>query len=370
MFFFTTKARSTRSFFCLSSCTSCLGGEIPKSILLLSLALLLLPGCGRKTPAIPPGAVVPQAITDLRYQLDGQEITLSWSYPHLSVNQVALKDIRRFLIDRAEIPATDYCSSCPVHFSKTSSLSAQGHGPGAILSLKDSQLQPGFVYIYSVRSSSGWQIVSKPSNQLVVRVESPLASPTDLQIEVGDQQLSLSWQPVTSRLDGASLPEPARYQLWRSTDGTNFQAASPLLSTTTFRDSGLRNEQLYHYQVYALAGEKGQVRSLPSSPVSGRPLDMVPPLPPRQLSLVALPQGARLFWQASPDRDVAGYHIYRRSEGHDQASLIATVDQGAISYADTTALSPGLYYYSVAAFDAGSRHNQSARPVEVRLTVP
>ncbi len=334
-----------------------------------AIFLVILSGCGRKTPAIPPGAVIPQSITDLSYALDSEGINLRWTYPHTSVDGLAIDNIRTFLVDKAEIPFADFCSGCPVSYDDTIEVTARGKKSGDTITLHDSKLKTGHYYVYSVRSNSGWRIISQQSNRKTIRRESPLAAPTGVTIDTGDQALTISWQAVTQHQDGSNLASPPMYQLMRSQDGQSFQPISSPIHEQRYRDVGLRNEQRYLYQVYAVQGESGEIRGLASATIEDTPLDMVAPLPPRQLSVVLLAKGAYISWQASPDSDVAGYRIYRRRE-HEEPLLLGSTESGAISYADSSELQPGLYYYSVSAFDQGSRHNESERPIEKRLTVP
>ena len=55
-------------------------------IFLLGMFLLLINGCGLKTPPVPPQGVVPEAITDLLYQVNDKGVQLSWSYPVRTIN--------------------------------------------------------------------------------------------------------------------------------------------------------------------------------------------------------------------------------------------------------------------------------------------
>ena len=336
---------------------------------LLAALLTVFCGCGRKTPPIPPGAAIPVAITNLQASMDSQAITLRWSYPRQAINGRAIKKVRSFLVDKAEIPAADYCPGCPVHYDTTITVAAKGHDPGDTITLQDRDLKADYYYIYTVRASSGWAVVSQPSNRVVLLRQSLPLPPGHVTATPGDQVVTLQWQPVTRREDGSPLAGAPRYQILRSSDGRTFRPVGKAQTATSYRDAGLLNGQSYYYQIRAVLGEKAEAHGLTSEIVQTRPLDMSPPLPPRNVTAVRLAQGVKIFWQASPDTDVAGYNIYRRQQGGEKM-LIGSSDGRAISFVDTATLPPGSYFYTVTAFDQGLRHNESEHSFAVQITLP
>ena len=54
-----------------------------------------------------------------------------------------------------------------------------------------------------------------------------------------------------------------------------------------------------------------QVESLDSNTVSVTPVDVYPPTPPAAITIAAAPGRLSIFFPADPERDVAGYNIYR-----------------------------------------------------------
>lgn len=104
----------------------------------------------------------------------------------------------------------------------------------------------------------------------------------------------------------------------------------------------------------ALAWQYGTSGGTDSTPPGA-----VPTLASRRLA----PSAVQLVWEAATDNvKVIGYNVYRTVSGGTPALIAEKVD--ALSYFDTTGLSPGSgYYYEVAAVDAaglvGSRKNTS-----------
>ncbi len=140
------------------------------------LALTLRLGCGRKTALIPPQKMVPVAISDLRYFLDENGVSLEWTYPVKMENGDELLVIENFEVFRAEIPEEEYCEGCPVRFGKQvlvdgGVLPAKGESRTA--TYNEADLQDGYRYLYKVRSRAGWWYPSCDSNLVSFSWRSP-----------------------------------------------------------------------------------------------------------------------------------------------------------------------------------------------------
>jgi predicted small lipoprotein YifL len=337
--------------------------------LILIMTLVLVSGCGRKTPPVPPQAVIAAAVTDLRCQLDDRAITLTWTYPRLSVNNVRIDSIRNFVVYKARIPAADYCQGCPVLYDHEFEVDARKLKPGNQVTFHDKMLEVGYHYVYMVQASSGWRILSKDSNRIDFVHRQALLPPADLQVGISDSSLSLSWSPVRHRTDGTPVTG-LQYQVYRSLDNKSFSPKGLPVGGLSVTDPSVTNSHTYFYQVRAVQAEQGiMALSRASKTAIGMPLDMTPPAPPSQLSIVGLLEGVQLHWQGSPDADVGGYYIYRQgSEGAWQR--IATAGTGAITYTDFTDQAAGVFSYRVTAFDRGVRRNESTPSQTVSYTKP
>ena len=91
---------------------------------------------------------------------------------------------------------------------------------------------------------------------------------------------------------------------------------------------------------------------------------IVTPGAPTALRLVIVPDGFKLSWQLSPDDSgvVTGYEIVRSDLASGPFINVATVDNGVLSYIDTTASPEIIYYYKVRAV-AGSSYSQYSNTV-------
>lgn len=91
-------------------------GRQDRLLLLVALGSLLLhPGCGRKGPPLAPQAVVPPAVKDLKAELVGDEVLLSWSIP--TKGDTIVKGIDGFRVFRHKAHnSVAPCPGCPIPF--------------------------------------------------------------------------------------------------------------------------------------------------------------------------------------------------------------------------------------------------------------
>ena len=87
-------------------------------LLLLGLGFLLFClGCGKKGPPVAPQAVVPPPVKDLKAELAGDEVQLTWSVT--TKNGVPLEEIEGFRVFKRQVHGSVApCPECPVPFNE------------------------------------------------------------------------------------------------------------------------------------------------------------------------------------------------------------------------------------------------------------
>jgi hypothetical protein len=107
------------------------------------LCLLVLIGCGRKAPPVPPLQSAPFQAAELNGRLEGDAAILTWQRPAVE------RELRGYAVMRAQSTAADpACAGCPLVFLEAGRIAAE---PG-IEAFEFSEVVPeGFIHTYKVQ---------------------------------------------------------------------------------------------------------------------------------------------------------------------------------------------------------------------------
>jgi hypothetical protein len=134
---------------------------------------LLVLGCGRKGPPLPPLVVIPPGINDLTAKVLGDGVRLTWSIPKKGVT--LFEGIRSFRVFRYRVnKAGSLCSGCPLPFREFLEIRLKYPGPARIEDgrvIYSHTLDPEYQYGYKivVHHKSGG--ISDDSNVVHVTAE-------------------------------------------------------------------------------------------------------------------------------------------------------------------------------------------------------
>ncbi len=340
-------------------------------VLFLTGTLFLVGGCGKKTAPVPPDAIVPKAIEDLRYSVNEKGVTLDWTFPKETIKGTDLSDITTFDVYRAVVPVADYCATCPIPFSEAVVV------PGGIVdpendrrgSYETALLRSGHKYFFKVNARTSWWAASGDSNIVSFVWHTPAKKPEGVLVDVADSSVVVSWQQVSQLLDGQTTDYSILYQVQRSQDGKNFVDVGTPVSDTRFMDAGLTNGVTYSYQVQSvLMVAKDAVTGGVSDVVNGVPVDLQPPESPTGITVVQTADGIKVFWDKSRAADVKGYKVYRRAADEQQSKAVGNVSAVYSIFEDTDVAADTGYFYTITAYDTADPANESdtSREVGVR----
>lgn len=365
-----------------------------RAALALAVALpLALGACGKRGPPVAPERRLPAAVQDLQATVAADGIRLTWTLPRIRVDRSALKEVRRTAVYRRLEDGAPEAPSRPAivtfgglfgpppgvpGFERIADIAVADPGAGAEVqgaqvTYRDAQgLVFGRRYTYVVVAVDEQGRPSPPSNRVLVAVTPPPVPPGGLAAVAGDAQVRLSWQAPATLLDGSPVPPGLLYDVLRAT-APGEPGGRPLnlepLAAREFVDLTAQNDVTYRYAVRARVGPDGP-ESRPSDVATATPEDTTPPGQPRGLVAVLAGPSVRLAWQAVPDADLAGYHVYRSTmPGRGHARLTAA-PHGGTTYVDADVRPGQTYYYVVTAVDRARRANESVPSAEASVTLP
>ncbi len=339
-----------------------------RSVGVLVLAgALFFGGCGYKTLPVPPDSIVPKAIEDLRYSLDQKGVTLTWSYPAQTIQGTDLTDIASFEVYRAVVAVDSYCPTCPIPFGEPivvpgGMIGKDGRRQG---SYESALLRSGEKYFFKVRSRTSWWAASADSNIVTFVWHIPAKAPEGLKAEGGDRSVRLQWRAVTHLMDGQKVDLPVHYQVLRSLDGKTFKKLATVGTGTGYTDASLQNGRSYYYKIQSvLQVDENDVGGGMSKVATAVPVDLTAPAVPTGVTVVAVGNGFKVFWDAVSAADLQGYHVYRRAAGQKEKERIGDVGALYTIFEDKNVPAGVQYYYSVSAYDKMQPANESKPSVE------
>jgi hypothetical protein len=216
------------------------------------------------------------------------------------------------------------------------------------------------------------------SNFLLIEPAAKIAEPPVLlDKEIAEAGITLNWKAPASNIDGSTPVNLLGYNVYRIEQAQNETSQTPLNSTlvsgTRYVDKNFRFGEKYTYVVRSVSLGTGgaQVESLNSNAIAAEPLDVFAPSPPADIRINAAPGRISLFFPANPERDVAGYHVFRSVDAalpKERWTQLTSTLLTRTTFQDETVESGQKYYYYLTAVDAAG--NTSPPSEVVSDTVP
>ena len=308
-----------------------------------------LVGCGYPGTPLPPALNRPLQVTDLSATERGSNIVIHFTLPKLTTEGLPIKgnpDIELRVgpagpagfrqgewedtsdripvapqstpIATVEVPAAKY-------YGKTVIIGVNVHGPKG--------------------RTAGW------SNLDVLPVIPTLGTPERLSAMNAPDAVRLDWH--------AAAPE---FRIYRKTPDDIDWAQIGTSNTPSYTDKTIEYGKTYQYFVQAVQKTDNKyAESDPSKTETIKPADTFAPAPPGGLTAILGIRSIELAWERSPERDFAGYRVYRN--GQKIADNLT-----APAYSDSSA-QPGVrYQYQVSAFDTAG--NESAKSAAIEAGLP
>lgn len=345
------------------------------------IASIVVGGCGKRRPPLPPVERVQQRTELLSGAQQGNEVILSWPAPRRNAPDSSVQSIRRIDVYRlAEKPGAPLALT-EDEFSARATLvgsvtSEQIQTAGDVITYRDALELAGqstrLRYAIRYVNASGQRAAFSNflSIEPAARIAKAPALSTD--VKVLEDSITLTWQAPAANIDNSTPVNLLGYNVYRTdesqTDAGNLPLNSELISGTTYADKTFQFGNNYRYIVRAVSLGTGgaQVESLNSNDVTVAPRDVFPPAAPERPSVAAPePSSARLaiFFAANKETDIAGYNIYRSTDPDLPKQNWTKLNQSLLTrttYQDDKVESGKTYYYYIEAVDKAGNVSKSS----------
>jgi len=391
-----------------------MGGRAQSALAaILTLASLLLAGCGTPGAPLPPSLKLPDPVTDLAAVRTGNQVALTWTMPRRTTDKLLLKGNIAVRICRGQ--SSGKCAAIPADLA----FAPLAHA--AFADQLPTELATGAArplnYFVELTSPKGRS--AGPSNEAIILAGEAPAPVANLAAEVRKQGVVLRWtadpadtQPserMVIRLHRTLLtPKPAAEAgaaaKPTAQPGILAPPAEPVEQSllagdlvhpgnTPDRvlDKTIRFGQTYQYSAQRVArvpvcgpipadGQQStdcKIFELPgplSAPIRVEAADVFPPDVPTSLAAVATVADSSsgpsidLSWQPVTDPDLAGYAVYRREGDAAWQRISPARPVVGPGFHDPDVLAGHSYRYAVTAIDQFG--HQSAQSAETSETVP
>ncbi len=346
-------------------------------IALITLALLIGLSCGKRKPPLPPTERVSQRVEVEGFQR-GNSVVLSWKMPARNAPDGSILNISRADIYRLAEPADAPLVLSEEEFASRSIVIATLPITDADFGLKKMSYsdtleiagQPARLR-YAIRfvNKSGQRAAF--SNFLLIEPASRIAAnPTSLSAEITQEAVSLTWQPPTANVDGTTPANILGFNVYRSLSD---KEAAKLLNQTPVSDAKYADRffefgKNYYYFVRAVSVGSGgsPVESQESNIVKVSPVDTFAPSPPAAITLATSLNSISIFFAVNPEKDIAGYKIYRSvDETFDRSKweLLTPELLTTNTFQDTRVESGKTYFYYLTATDKTGNVSQPSEIV-------
>jgi hypothetical protein len=333
--------------------------------------------CGKRRPPLPPVERVPQRTELLSGAQRGNQVILSWPAPQRNAPADSVQSIRRIDVYRlaespsAQLPLTEE------EFSSRSTLIGSINYE-TIKTAVDTLIYTDTLELagqptrlrYAVRYVNAAGQRAAFSNFLLIEPAAKIAEPPNIvSADLSANAVTLIWNAPTTNIDGSTPVNLLGYNVYRveksQTEIGQTPINSTLVTSTRYSDQTFRFGEEYNYVVRSVSLGTGgnQVESLNSNALSVAPVDTFAPSAPAKPSIAATPGRLALFFPANPERDVAGYFVYRSTDPELPKNRWTKVTPNLLTHTtfqdETIESGKKYYYYIVAVDDAGNQSQPS-----------
>jgi hypothetical protein len=351
----------------------------------ISLAAMLLAGCGMPGAPQPPTLNIPTRVTDLSAVRAGNQVSLNWKMPIRNTDKLLLKDTVAVRVCRNQTSAAGCDPVTTLQLAPNSDAAYIDALPPALTTGKPRVLTY-FVELQNRKGNSAGL-----SNGVDIPAGEVPPAITGLRADIRKDGVLLNWVPAPPHAPSAAVrlvrklvapPNATPQQGPLATppeppERTLMVEASASLSRAL--DNDIRFGGTYEYRAQRVVrvpvnGELLELTSQLSEPVRIEAVNVFPPTVPGGLAAVATagengnPPAIDLSWSPDTDADLAGYVVYRREADGSWQRISPAQNVVGPGFHDANVQPGHTYMYVVSAI--GQNGHESARSTEAQETVP
>lgn len=343
----------------------------------MGTTLCLLPACGKRKPPLPPIERVAQRVVISGAQR-GNKVSISWQMPARNAPDSSIQNISRVEIYRLAEKVGSPLTLNEEEFASQSTLIATVQINDADFARKTLNYtdtlelagQPVRLR-YAIRFVNEAGQKAAFSNYLLIEPTARVANaPSALRLEITEPALILRWQEPAENVDGSKPPNILGYNIYKSvgaSESFSLLNKTPITSNE-FSDGFFTFDQKTRYFIRTISlGSNGEpVESLDSQTVEITPRDTFAPSAPEALTIAASPNIVSIFFAANPEKDIAGYKIYRSENENQPKAEWKLLMQDLLTtntFQDRTVESGKKYFYYVVAVDKAGNISQISEVV-------
>jgi hypothetical protein len=349
------------------------------ALALITLALLMNIACplGKRVPPLPPVEKVQQRVEISGFQ-QGSIVNLAWKLPDRNAKAESNLNISRVDIYRLAEPLNSTLSLTEEEFASRSTLIASIPVTEEDFARKQVTYQDHLDFAgqavrlrYAIRFVNASGQKAAFSNFLLIEPTAKIATaPSQLNAKTTEEAILLDWRAPETNVDGSIPANVLGYNIYRKTvTNADFTLLNKQPTTRNqFADNSFEFDREYTYFVRAVSlGSDGEpVESLNSNRLTITPKDTFPPSAPSAITIAAAPGNLSIFFAINPEKDIAGYRIYRTLNPDlpkNQWQLLTKELLTTNTFQDTTVESGKTYHYYLVAVDQAGNLSQPSEAV-------
>ena len=317
--------------------------------LLCAAGCVLVAGCGSIGEPLYPALNIPTKITDLVALERGDKIAVYFTIPALTTDGPAVRAIGSVDLRVGVNPSGGFNRDKWAADAKRIDIPAPSQ-PGPVHREIPAQEFIGKEVLAAVRVGNSRGRMSEWSNVFAVNVETPLAKPSDFQVQASPDGVRLTW----------NAPNENSFHIFRKADQEKDPALLATVDKPEYVDTSTEYGKPYEYYVQ---GIHEKTASDTAGPAAITPKDEFAPAVPSGLTASIGIGTIELAWQRNTESDFKDYQVYR-SEENGPFLKVAEGVEGPV-YSDRKIETGKHYKYRVTAADQTGNVSEPSQPVEI-----